>query len=56
MADLNREKKERKESPVYTGPQTESPISANRIIVGVLVSAFFVIACVLLIVAIAVTR
>ncbi len=47
---------ERKERPVYTGPQTEAPISSNKIIIFLLLSGVIVVSCVLLIVVIAVTR
>ncbi len=47
---------ERRESPVYTGPQTEAPISSNMTITCVLLAFLIFISCIVLIIVVVVTR
>ncbi len=56
MVELDGDKKERRESPVYTGPQTEAPISSNVTITCVLLSFLVLISCIVLIIVVTVTR
>ena len=56
MVDLNGDKEERKERPIYTGPQTDGPVSGNATIACVLLSFLVVISCIVLIIVVSITR